>query len=219
MRAVVVGDHVTLSGREHVRSSVAKLVHQLAIEHVDDVSALAPVIGNIARRIFDDARANVSDLQRSPGRNACLTAMLGRRDARPVDRLEGNIGELHADEDYCLSGNTSSVPHRSLRPSYSDLVDRRGLLREGDVLVKTGDYRAALDKYAVVARSFASDGVPLKALALWRQVREIIRQHVPSQIELDTEAHGALVTLCRSLGLESDAKALESAINSDPKLN
>ena len=87
------------------------------------------------------------------------------------------------------------------------------------MLVTTGDYRAALDKYAVVARSFASDGFSLKAVAVWKQVREIIRQHAANQVELDTEARVALITLYRSLGLENDAKALETASSSDPKLS
>ena len=98
-------------------------------------------------------------------------------------------------------------------------MDRRGLLRKADLLLRTGDYRAALDTYAVVARSFASEGFSLKALAVWKQVREILRRHTPDRVELDMEARDALVALYRSLGLENDAKAIETSSESDPGLN
>src|SRR5689334_21927903 len=88
VRAVAVSDDVALPRGEHVGASVAKLVQELSLDDEEDMPPLAPMIGDIPGRIFDDPRADVSYLHGAPRRNARLAAVLGRRDARPVDRLK-----------------------------------------------------------------------------------------------------------------------------------
>ena len=86
----------------------------------------------------------------------------------------------------------------------------RALLAEGDALAKTGDYGPAVRRYAEVARAYAQEGFSLKAIAVWKQVREIIRAHAPSERELDAEARRQLPLLYRELGLLEDASAIEN---------
>jgi ATP phosphoribosyltransferase regulatory subunit HisZ len=81
-------------------------------------------------------------------------------------------------------------------------------LAQGDALLQGGDYDGALRNYAQVARSYTEGGFALKAVALWKQVREIIQRHAPEQRALDEEARVALVPLFRLLGLHHDADEL-----------
>src|SRR5450631_4473137 len=95
MRTVAVRDDVTLSGCQNETPAVAQLGDKLAVDHMDDVPALAPVICEIAGRVFDDPDAYIPNLSRSPVRDTMLTQMLGARDARPVDRLKRRVLDLH----------------------------------------------------------------------------------------------------------------------------
>jgi hypothetical protein len=88
-------------------------------------------------------------------------------------------------------------------------MDARTLLREADAMLKANEIDLALRGYAQVARYFAEQGFALKAIAVWGQVREIIRKHALSTHPLEREAREQLPKLLRSLGLEQDARAIE----------
>jgi hypothetical protein len=91
----------------------------------------------------------------------------------------------------------------------ADGLDARALLREADAATKAGDHRSALRVYARVARFYASAGFALKAVAVYRQVRAMLREHAPDEAALDAESYGELLRLYRGLGLEDYARALE----------
>jgi outer membrane protein assembly factor BamD (BamD/ComL family) len=91
----------------------------------------------------------------------------------------------------------------------------RELLKQGDTLLRDGEPASAVDHYARAAREYADAGFGLKAVAIWKQVREIVRTHLPNARALDAEARAALVTLYRSLGLESDAREVEAENETD----
>src|SRR3954467_15325802 len=49
-------------------AAIRQLGVENAVEHVEDVSLLAPVIGEIARRIFDDAHTDAAEFAGAPAR-------------------------------------------------------------------------------------------------------------------------------------------------------
>src|SRR6185503_9606533 len=88
-----------------------------------------------------------------------------------------------------------------------DPNDARTLLKIGDLQLKMEAYGEAVSTYEKVGRFYASQGFALKAIAVFKQIREIIHKHVP-HLE-DRYAHIApkLAELYQQLGLISDALA------------
>ncbi|HLK39319.1 MAG TPA: tetratricopeptide repeat protein, partial [Polyangiaceae bacterium] len=88
-----------------------------------------------------------------------------------------------------------------------DPNDARTLLKMGDLQSKMEAYGDAIASYERVGRFYASQGFSLKAIAVYKQIREIIARHVP-QLE-DKYAHitPMLAELYQQLGLTSDALA------------
>jgi hypothetical protein len=95
------------------------------------------------------------------------------------------------------------------------LPDCRALLREGDAMTKAAEYVAAIRLYAEAARVFDASAQNMKAVAVFRQVRDLIAKHAPGERALDDEARSRLPALYRSLGLVDDAEAVE---NEPPKV-
>lgn len=94
------------------------------------------------------------------------------------------------------------------------LPDCRALLREGDAMAKAGELVSAIRLYAEAARAFDASDQHLKAVAVFKQVRDLIAKHAPNERELDAEARRRLPFLYRSLGLPDEALAVE---NEPPK--
>ena len=88
--------------------------------------------------------------------------------------------------------------------------DPRALLREGDEKAKAGDYVAAIHLYAETGRGFEEGGYHLKAVACFKQVRDLIAKYAPTERALDDEARRRLPALFRALGLPDDADAVEN---------
>jgi len=88
-----------------------------------------------------------------------------------------------------------------------DPNDARTLLKIGDLQSKMEAYADAVVTYERVGKYYASQGFALKAIAVYKQIREIIAKHVP-QLE-DKYGHIApkLAELYQQLGLTSDALA------------
>jgi len=88
-----------------------------------------------------------------------------------------------------------------------DPNDARTLLKVGDLQSKMETYADAVGTYERVGKFYASQGFALKAIAVYKQIREIIAKHVP-QLE-DKYAHISpkLAELYQQLGLTSDALA------------
>lgn len=88
--------------------------------------------------------------------------------------------------------------------------DPRAVLREGDERAKVGDYVAAIRLYAETARDFDESGQHLKAVACFKQVRDLIAKCAPDERALDEEARRRLAVLYRALGLDEYAEAVEN---------
>src|SRR5437762_2913956 len=72
-----------------------KIVRQLADQHQQDMALLAPVVGEIARRVFDHAHADVAKVFGAPERLAGLAGMLRALHAVPIGRAEGYVEHQH----------------------------------------------------------------------------------------------------------------------------
>ena len=68
---------------------------QGALDHVDDVAALAPVVGDVAGGVPHEPDAHGPDLDGLPRRDAGLAGVLGRRHASPRDGLERDALDQH----------------------------------------------------------------------------------------------------------------------------
>jgi pentatricopeptide repeat protein len=88
-------------------------------------------------------------------------------------------------------------------------MSEREWLKEADRLLRLGDYDQALRVYATVAESYERAGFYLKAVAVLKQMREIIKTSAPAQRDLDAKVRKSLIVTYRALGLLSDADALE----------
>jgi tetratricopeptide (TPR) repeat protein len=86
-----------------------------------------------------------------------------------------------------------------------DPNDARTLLKIGDLQSKMDEYAGAVATYERVGRFYASQGFSLKAIAVYKQIREIISRHVPQLEEKYAHIMPKLAELYQQLGLTSDA--------------
>jgi tetratricopeptide (TPR) repeat protein len=88
-----------------------------------------------------------------------------------------------------------------------DPNDARTLLKMGDLQLKMEGYAAAVATYERVGKFYAHQGFSLKAIAVYKQIREIITRHVPTLEEKYSHIAPKLAELYQQLGLTSDALA------------
>ncbi len=88
-----------------------------------------------------------------------------------------------------------------------DPNDARTLLKVGDLQSKMEAYADAVTTYEKVGKFYASQGFALKAIAVYKQIREIIAKHVPQLEERYGHITPKLAELYQQLGLTSDALA------------
>lgn len=88
-----------------------------------------------------------------------------------------------------------------------DPNDARTLLKIGDVQSKMDAYAEAVATYERVGKFYSSQGFALKAIAVYKQIREIIAKHVPQLEEKYAHITPKLADLYQQLGLTSDALA------------
>ena len=89
----------------------------------------------------------------------------------------------------------------------SDPNDVRTLLKIGDLQLKQEAYPEAIATYERVGRYYAQQGFALKAIAVYKQIREIVAKHVPHLEERYAHIPPKLAELYQQLGLVSDALA------------
>ena len=77
----------------------------------------------------------------------------------------------------------------------------------GDLQSKMEAYADAIATYERVGKFYASQGFALKAIAVYKQIREIIAKHVPQLEERYGHITPKLAELYQQLGLTSDALA------------
>ena len=88
-----------------------------------------------------------------------------------------------------------------------DPNDARTLLKIGDLQSKMEAYADAVATYERVGKFYASQGFALKAIAVYKQIREIIAKHVPQLEDKYGHITPKLAELYQQLGLTSDALA------------
>jgi tetratricopeptide (TPR) repeat protein len=88
-----------------------------------------------------------------------------------------------------------------------DPNDARTLLKIGDLQSKMEAYADAVATYERVGKFYASQGFALKAIAVYKQIREIIAKHVPQLDDKYAHITPKLAELYQQLGLTSDALA------------
>lgn len=88
-----------------------------------------------------------------------------------------------------------------------DPNDARTLLKIGDLQSKMEAYADAVATYERVGKFYASQGFSLKAIAVYKQIREIITRHVPSLEDRYSHVTPKLAEMYQQLGLTSDALA------------
>jgi len=86
-----------------------------------------------------------------------------------------------------------------------DPNDARTLLKIGDLQSKLEDYAGAVSTYDRVGRFYASPGFSLKAIAVYKQIREIVTNRVPQLEDRYSHVTPKLAELYQQLGLTSDA--------------
>ncbi|MGH7283691.1 MAG: tetratricopeptide repeat protein, partial [Polyangiaceae bacterium] len=88
-----------------------------------------------------------------------------------------------------------------------DPNDARTLLKIGDLQLKMAAYADAIATYERVGRFYATQGFSLKAIAVYKQIREILHKHIPQLEERYAHIAPKLAELYQQLGLVSDALA------------
>ncbi|APR85806.1 TPR domain protein [Minicystis rosea] len=88
-----------------------------------------------------------------------------------------------------------------------DPKDIRTLLRIGDLFVKMGQYADAVLTYERVGQFYSSQAFHLKAIAVYKQIREIINKHAPQLEDRFGHIVPRLAETYQQLGLTSDALA------------
>lgn len=104
MRAIIVGDLIAHSCRHCESATVLQLCFQLSIKHEKNVPFAAPVIGEVAGAVLNQAHTDGSTLLRAPSRHASGAAMLLAQNIGPVSNSKRNIADLHTNK---LSQHTS----------------------------------------------------------------------------------------------------------------
>ena len=95
MRRDVVGDLVGHARGEGVGRPALDLGEEFAFEDEQDVAARTPVVGQVARRVGDDADTNVSGLNGAPRGDTGDARMGCLGDSGPVGDAKGDALDLH----------------------------------------------------------------------------------------------------------------------------
>lgn len=88
-----------------------------------------------------------------------------------------------------------------------DPRDARTLLKIGDLQARMQAYAEAIATYDRVGQHYATQGFALKAIAVYKQVRELIRNHAPELADRYTHVAPRLAEIYTQLGLSGDALA------------
>jgi len=86
-----------------------------------------------------------------------------------------------------------------------DPNDARTLLKIGDLQARLQAYPEAIATYDRVGQFYATQGFSLKAIAVYKQIREIIKKHAPDLADRYAHIGPKLAEIYAQLGLTSDA--------------
>ncbi|HVY25584.1 MAG TPA: tetratricopeptide repeat protein [Polyangiaceae bacterium] len=88
-----------------------------------------------------------------------------------------------------------------------DPNDARTLLKIGDLQARLSAYPEAIATYDRVGQFYAQQGFALKAIAVYKQIRELIKKHAPDLADRYGHIVPKLADIYTQLGLTSDALA------------
>lgn len=88
-----------------------------------------------------------------------------------------------------------------------DPNDARTLLKIGDLQARLSAYPEAIATYDRVGQFYAAQGFALKAIAVYKQIRELIKKHAPELADRYGHIVPKLADIYTQLGLTSDALA------------
>src|SRR5687767_2494421 len=88
-----------------------------------------------------------------------------------------------------------------------DPNDARTLLKIGDLQARLSAYPEAIATYDRVGQYYSSQGFALKAIAVYKQIRELIKKHAPDLADRYGHIVPRLAEIYTELGLTSDALA------------
>ena len=88
-----------------------------------------------------------------------------------------------------------------------DPNDARTLLKIGDLQARLEAYPEAIATYDRVGQYYSSQGFALKAIAVYKQIRELIKKHAPDLADRYGHIVPRLAEIYAQLGLTSDALA------------
>lgn len=88
-----------------------------------------------------------------------------------------------------------------------DPNDARTLLKIGDLQARLQAYPEAIATYDRVGQYYSSQGFALKAIAVYKQIRELIKKHAPDLADRYGHIVPKLAEIYQQLGLTSDALA------------
>src|SRR3954452_13422779 len=88
-----------------------------------------------------------------------------------------------------------------------DPNDARTLLKIGDLQARLSAYPEAIATYDRVGQFYSAQGFALKAIAVYKQIRELIKKHVPQLEDRFGHIVPRLAEIYTQLGLTSDALA------------
>ncbi|HEY2405832.1 MAG TPA: tetratricopeptide repeat protein [Polyangiaceae bacterium] len=86
-----------------------------------------------------------------------------------------------------------------------DPNDARTLLKIGDLQARLQAYPEAIATYDRVGQYYAAQGFALKAIAVYKQIRELIKKHAPDLADRYAHIVPKLAEIYTQLGLTSDA--------------
>jgi tetratricopeptide (TPR) repeat protein len=86
-----------------------------------------------------------------------------------------------------------------------DPNDARTLLKIGDLQARLSAYPEAIATYDRVGQFYSSQGFALKAIAVYKQIRELIKKHAPDLADRYGHIVPKLAEIYTQLGLTSDA--------------
>ncbi len=95
MRLAVVGDLIAHTGSHSRFSSIRKFCEKFPFEAQQNVTLLAPVIGQIVGRVLDEPYPDIAEVPRSPKGGASFSGVRRRFDLLPIDYRERKPADVH----------------------------------------------------------------------------------------------------------------------------
>src|SRR5271155_3776822 len=97
MRGMAKIRHLVAHARpQREAAAVAQFCDEFAFQHVEHVSAVAPVIGEISGCVLDHTDAYVANIEGAPERTPAFTGMRGGGNLAPIGDGEGQRWNLHS---------------------------------------------------------------------------------------------------------------------------